>query len=78
MTNRRSIRVICAIRVSFFISHRFHRFHIFLFAPLYHFLFIIFHLAKRYCYPLVTHPLQSLHLQYFYTHPKFSGRYTHE
>ena len=26
MTNRRSIRVICAIRVSFFISHGFHRF----------------------------------------------------
>lgn len=75
MTNRRSIRVIRAIRVGFFISHRFHRF---LFAPLYHFLFIIFHLAKRYCYPLVTHPLQSLHLQHFYTPSKFSGRYTHE
>ena len=33
MTNRRSIRVIRAIRVSFFISHGFHRF---LFAPLCH------------------------------------------
>ena len=68
---RRSIRVIRAIRVGFFISHRFHRFHGFLFAPLCHLSFIIYHLAQRNARRSIR-VIRAIRVSFFISH-RFHG-----